>query len=168
MLKVMTGHRRGCSRRTSCVTRTVVTRVSALAAAVVVASSASEGAASFDSIAAAHCPAASAVRPGDFDTAVRSARRLIPGTFHAATPGNEWTRYPRVLGAVQLLPGAEEIPGAVALRHRAAAHCSAAVANASWAVIVDFPGSKVAGEPAKVTYVVRTRFGWRLWLVTNV
>jgi hypothetical protein len=113
---------------------------------------------------ASPCPARDQLRaPGTIEQAGRQARRLIPAAFHASTPGNDWAYHPLILQLVLLAPGYPHRPGVSALRRVAVRRCGAAVANDAWAVVVAFPGFKVAGEPPSTVFLVNTRRGWRLW-----
>lgn len=114
------------------------------------------------------CPKPSEIRDGDLLTdAVHAAKRLVPQAYNANTPGNEWARHPWILEALLLVPRKPELPGVVALRRIGFRRCGPVTVARSWAVVVEFPGRKVAGDPPSAVFLANTTRGWRLWLATS-
>lgn len=110
------------------------------------------------------CPIPTSIRDGgSIAEVIRAARRLIPSAFNASTPGNGWARYPVIHTAASLTPLKPDLPGVATLRRMAARRCGSATAARSWALTIDFPGRKVAGEPPIPIFVTLTARGWRLW-----
>jgi hypothetical protein len=117
--------------------------VSVVAVSGLVASSPSRGDASRSgAIGKARCPAAE-VPPlyGTVDQALAAARRLlIRGSITAQGKTTKLTpRNSPIIDVVILARTARPLPGAAALRAAATRRCGSDIAQASWAVYIDYP-----------------------------
>ena len=61
----------------------------------------------------------------------------------------------------------EDASSVARYRNRVLARCGAHVADATWAVVLDFPACQIPCSRG-VAYFARTHAGWRLWWATSV
>jgi hypothetical protein len=67
-----------------------------------------------------------------------------------------------VLEVVQLAPdGGRPLPGAAQLRRIATRRCGKRLAAAAWAVVINYPFVQIAASSEEVSFVVKTKRGWR-------
>jgi hypothetical protein len=131
-----------------------------------VASSPSQGDASRSGASGkARCPAAE-VPPlyGTVDQALAAARRLlIRGSITAQGKTTKLTpKNSPVIDIVILARTARPLPGAAALRAAATRRCGSDVAQASWAVYIDYPELLISSS-IRLAFLVRTKAGWRTY-----
>jgi hypothetical protein len=68
-----------------------------------------------------------------------------------------------ILSAVWLAPVQPALPGASALRRKAARKCGKTVAERSWALAVQFPDFSPPAGAANFIFIAKTSKGWALY-----
>jgi hypothetical protein len=112
------------------------------------------------------CP--KALQPGRqaYFSVARAVRREVPRVFPNRPRYHFSNHGYRVWGALSLAqrgtPDTSGFPRAQLLR-KASRACGAQVADRSWVVAIDFPGAPAVTLATYVTYLARTKSGWRFW-----
>lgn len=116
-------------------------------------------------VAAVRCPSGPIAGFGTVDGAIAAARRLRISGKTISSQGHTYRLTPKnspVLEVVQLAPGGgRPLPGAAQLRQIATRRCGRRLAAAAWAVVIDYPFVQIAASSEGVSFVVKTRGGWK-------
>ena len=95
-----------------------------------------------------------------------ATRRLVP---HVYVIGNQAGRarvtgkFLIIRGVLWLAPDIPRVPGTEFFRRIAERRCGRRVAEASWVVVLEFPDAQTASASRGISFLVKTRRGWRLW-----
>jgi hypothetical protein len=151
-------------------TRRLVALAAAIACAaavggLVASSSSSENAVRSGRSGTARCPSAEAPPLyGTVDQALAAARRLlIRGSITAQGKTTKLTpRNSPIIDVVILARTARSLPGAAGLRAAATRRCGSDIAQASWAVYIDYPELLISSS-IRLAFLVRTKAGWRTY-----
>jgi hypothetical protein len=63
-----------------------------------------------------------------------------------------------------LAPDVPRVPGTGFFRRIAERRCGRRVAGASWVVVLEFPDAQTISASRGISFLVKTKRGWRLWL----
>jgi hypothetical protein len=117
---------------------------------------------------ASRCPSNPVARSAPVDEVLAAARRIAIRGKTISSQGRTYrltAKNTPIVAALRLASfgAGRDIPGAAALRRLAAKKCGRAVAERSWAVVIEFPLAQISRTNRTLVFLTLTRNGWRAY-----